>query len=140
MEIFIYVGTYVCMHACTYICIYLYKDTGWAVRSSSPDRGKILFSPPNVQTGGGAQPASVYFPGTKCQGVMLTTHRHLVPRLRTSGAVPLLPVPRLRTSGAVRLLPVPRLRTSGAVPLLPVPRLRTSGAVPLLPYTPPWRG
>ena len=61
MDVCIYVGTYVC------ICIYLYKDMGWRVRSSSPDRDKLLFSPPKVQTVSGAQPASLYFPGKKWQ-------------------------------------------------------------------------
>jgi hypothetical protein len=55
------------VYLCTYIRIYLYKDTGWTVRSSSPDRGKILFSPRLVQTGSGAQPVSVYFPETNWQ-------------------------------------------------------------------------
>ena len=68
MDVCIYVGTYVCIYVCTYICIYLYKDTDWTVRSSSPGRGKMLLSPPKVQTGSGAQPASVYFPRTKWQG------------------------------------------------------------------------
>lgn len=57
---------YVFMYA-HILCIHLYKDTGWTVRSSSPDRGKILFSPPKVQTGSGDQPTSVYFPGKKWQ-------------------------------------------------------------------------
>jgi hypothetical protein len=51
-----------------YVYIYLYLDTGWAVRSSNPERSKILFSPPKVQTGSGAQPTSVYFSGKKRPG------------------------------------------------------------------------
>jgi hypothetical protein len=62
------VGTYVCIYVYTYICIYLYLDTGWTFRSLNLESGKILFAPPKVQTGSGAQPASIYIFGTKRPG------------------------------------------------------------------------
>ena len=52
----------------------------------------------NVQTASGAHPAlysmgsGVLSRGYSGRGVKLTTHLHLVPRLRMSGAIPLIPL------------------------------------------------
>jgi hypothetical protein len=62
--------------------------------------GKGFFPSTEVQTGSGAHPASAFYSvgtwilswGESAGGVKLTTHRHLVPRLRMIGAVTLLPL------------------------------------------------
>jgi len=68
---------------------------GWTVRRSNPGGGARFSAP--VQTGPGAHPASCKmstgsFPGVKSgRGVTLTPHALLVPWLRKSRAIPLLP-------------------------------------------------
>jgi len=65
----------------------------------NPGRGKTFSLLQDMQTGSGAHPAS-YSMGTKkvlshgpCnRGVKLTTHLHLVPRLRIGGAISILPL------------------------------------------------
>ena len=61
--------------------------------------GKSLSVLQNVHTGSGAHPASysmitgaLFGGGWNCRSLKLTTHLHLVPRLRMSGAIPLLPL------------------------------------------------
>jgi len=75
----------------TYLCInvmwqWLGVWTEWTVWASNPGRGKRFVSLlQNVQTGAGAL-------FRRCgQGLNLTTHLHLVPRLRMSGTIPLRP-------------------------------------------------
>jgi hypothetical protein len=65
--------------------------TDWTPRVRSPTEAKDFSSSLCIQTGSGAHPASysvgtgVLSPGVKHDwGVMLTTHPHLVPRLRMS--------------------------------------------------------
>jgi len=59
-------------------------------------QGQTLFLIQNAQTGFGAHTASYFmYTGDFCrglsgQGVKLTTHLHLVSRLRMSGAIPLI--------------------------------------------------
>jgi hypothetical protein len=67
------------------------SDYGLGDRGSIPDRAENFSSSLCVQTGSAAHLASctmvpgVISPGVKCgRGVMLTTHPHLVPRLRMS--------------------------------------------------------
>ena len=45
-----------------------------------------------IQTDTGAHPASSFLHEDKAAGVSITTHLHLIPRLRMSGVVPLLPI------------------------------------------------
>jgi hypothetical protein len=61
---------------------------GWMVRGSSPGRGKSFFSPPNLLLNGYRDS----FPGQSGRDVNLTSHHHLVPNLRMSAAIPLLPL------------------------------------------------
>jgi hypothetical protein len=56
-----------------------------------PRRGKILLSKMSRPVLGRAQPPVLFVLGKVAKGMKLTTHVHLVPRLRMSGAVPLLP-------------------------------------------------
>jgi len=74
-------------------------STSWTVRSSHHGGSKrVFFTPKNAQTGCGAHPAFL-FNGYQAslQGVKrpkrekLTTPLHLVPSLRMSGVIPLLP-------------------------------------------------
>jgi hypothetical protein len=64
--------------------------TDWTTEIRSPTETEDFSSSPYVQTGSGAHPASCPmgtrgFPGVKRgRGVMMTTHPHLVPRLRMS--------------------------------------------------------
>jgi hypothetical protein len=67
------------------------SDYGLDDRGSIPDRGRGFSSSFCVQTGSGAhQPPVQWVPGVispgakRGRGVMLTTHPHLVPRLRMS--------------------------------------------------------
>jgi len=58
-----------------------------------PSMNKRFFSSKTVQTGSGAHRASYSVGnGVTSRGMKLTTHLHLVLRLRMSGAAPLLPV------------------------------------------------
>jgi hypothetical protein len=66
--------------------------TDWKIRGSVPGRPKTFFSSPK-------DPPSLLFlwyrgsfAGLQTAGRKLTTHHHLVPRLRMSGAIPLLPL------------------------------------------------
>jgi len=69
------------------------KFTGGA-RNIAGSRNFFLLQ--NIQTGSGAHPASyslgtgLPFWGLSAQGMMLTTRFHLAPRLRISGAIPLI--------------------------------------------------
>ena len=74
------------------------KSNYWWVRSSNPVGARYFSFFENVQTGCGAHTAS-YSVGTGVlprgysgRSVKLTAHLHLVPRLRMSGAIPLLPL------------------------------------------------
>jgi hypothetical protein len=58
--------------------------TFWKVRGSNSNRGKMFFSYPKVQTGSAANAAS-FSKGTV--NVKLTTHIHLVLRLRICGDI-----------------------------------------------------
>jgi hypothetical protein len=74
------------------------KATGWTVQDSNLTSSKRYSKLQNVQTGSTVHPAScsmgtaVLSWGLNGQGVKLTTHLHLVTRLRMSGAIPLLPL------------------------------------------------
>ena len=67
-------------------------------RFKSRQEQEILFSPRTVQNGSGAHPASysmitrVLSLGWRSQRVKLTTHLHLVPRVRMNGGTLLLPL------------------------------------------------
>jgi len=68
----------------------------WTVRVLNPDEHKRL-SPKVSRTAMGStqlavQSVPAFCTGVKTDGVKLTAHLHLVPRLRMSGAVPLLPL------------------------------------------------
>jgi hypothetical protein len=68
---------------------------GWTIRGSNPgmERRFSLFQ--NIHSGAGALKFHEYrrsFRGSTGRGVKLTTQLHPVPRLRMSGAVPLLPL------------------------------------------------
>jgi hypothetical protein len=71
---------------------------GWTVRGSNSGRGKRFFySPKSPRPAvGPIQPpiqwdTAVCFGGQRGRSVKLTTHLHLVPRLRKSGVISLLP-------------------------------------------------
>jgi len=74
---------------------YVRLAKGWTFRGSNPVGARFSAS---VQTGPGAHPASCIlgtgsFPGLKSgRGVRLTSHTLLVPWLRKSRAIPLLPL------------------------------------------------
>jgi hypothetical protein len=82
---------YVCIYVCSYTYMYIFVQ-GYGLDSSSPDRGKILFSPQKSRLVLGLSQPRFIFLGQSGRGVMLTTYLCLVPRLRLSGAVPLLPL------------------------------------------------
>ena len=80
-----------------YMDIMTYK--GYTVCGRNPGRGKTFSLLHDMQTGSEAHPASysvgitrVLSQGLSRWGVKLTTHLHLVLRLRISGAIPLLPL------------------------------------------------
>jgi hypothetical protein len=71
-------------------------------RGSIPSRGERIFSLASAQTGSGAHPTPCTmgtggpFPGVKrCRGVTLTTHPHLVSRLRMNRSYNSSPPKRL---------------------------------------------
>jgi len=71
---------------------------GWTGRVRIPAQARDFLFSKTVQTGSGAHPASysmgtrVLSRGSGSQGIMLTIHLHLVPRLRMGGAITLLPL------------------------------------------------
>jgi hypothetical protein len=71
---------------------------GWKVRNSNPVKRGDFSLLQNVQTGSRAHPASYSMRtdslsrGQSGQSVKLTTHHHVVPRLRGSGSTLLLPL------------------------------------------------
>jgi hypothetical protein len=68
-------------------------DTRHSFLATRRDR---LCRPPSVPSNGYRGP----FPSVKRRSVNLNTHRHLAPRLKISGAIPLLPyTPSWRTQG-----------------------------------------
>ena len=73
----------------------LYRDkaTGWTIRGSNPGKSKSVFSSPKRAHQFLGLPTLLLsrYRGSFA-GVMLTAHLHLVPRLRVSGVIPLLPV------------------------------------------------
>jgi hypothetical protein len=68
-----------------YVYIYLRLAMGWTVRGSNPGGGEIFSTRPDLPWG---LPSFLYkripslIPGGKAAGVALTTHPHLVPRLK----------------------------------------------------------
>jgi len=76
-----------------------YSDTatGWTDRSSNPSTSKRYLSSENIPTSSGPPPPRTQSVpvfcawGKEAGGIMLTTHLQLPPRLRTGGAIPLLP-------------------------------------------------
>jgi hypothetical protein len=70
---------------------------GWVVRDSNPCSGKIFSDLRNFHAVSGAHPTS-YSMGTGVVSrglgarMLLSIHFHIVPRLRMSGATPLLPL------------------------------------------------
>jgi hypothetical protein len=93
--------------------IRLYKDRPRAERSknlnSIPGRGKIFFSTPQRLHCPRTHPTSyrmstgVLSSGVQQLGLKLTTHLHLVPRLRMHGSIP----PLSHTSTWHKVLPLP---------------------------------
>jgi len=65
----------------------------WAVRGSNPGRGKKFLVPKRPEPG--ALLLNGYrgsFPGVKRPGLEVTTHLHLMKRLRMNGVIPIIPV------------------------------------------------
>ena len=88
------------------------QSTGCTVRGLNPGRNKIFFVFPNVQTGSEVHPDS-YSVGTgilsrdqRGRGVKFITQLRLLPMLRMSGAIPLLPLYAFMVWTA-KILPLP---------------------------------
>jgi len=73
---------------------YSHQTMVWTFCGSLSGRDKICFYSAQPQTFSKAHPASFIFSGYQgffLQGLTVTAHSHLVPGLRTSGAMPVLP-------------------------------------------------
>jgi len=91
----IYVCVYMCIYMCTYVYIYTHIYTRTRAGMSEvriPIGAKYFFLHQKSRPVLGPSQPRFIFLGQNGRGVMLTTHLHLVPRSRMSGAVPLLPL------------------------------------------------